>query len=158
MIYEDTVHSGIPRYKKLDFNSLKTIWNDTVYRPIEPGTIGRTILWTETEHNQFPPTAGSPISSRSALFRRRFEKRIYIALPDEYARTAIFKIHVGNTPNQLTEADYKELGHMTERCACLDAFLMSPQTAVPDWRRSRRSECYGPRAFRGPAILGAPRF
>lgn len=38
--------------------------------------------------------------------RRRFEKRIYIPLPDIHARTAQFKIRLGHTPNDLTEDDY----------------------------------------------------
>lgn len=35
--------------------------------------------------------------------RRRFEKRIYIPLPDPMARLAQFKIRLGKTPNNLTE-------------------------------------------------------
>jgi vacuolar protein-sorting-associated protein 4 len=49
-----------------------------------------------------------------AAIRRRFEKRIYIPLPEKNARTEIFKIHVGNTPNELTEHDYRQLGDQTE--------------------------------------------
>lgn len=45
--------------------------------------------------------------------RRRFEKRVYISLPDEAARTHMFKVHVGDTPNTLTEADFKTLGQRT---------------------------------------------
>jgi len=51
----------------------------------------------------------------------RFEKRIYIPLPDKNARTEIFKIHIGNTPNNLSEADYKTLGSEAEglvTCVC----------------------------------------
>lgn len=38
-----------------------------------------------------------------AAIRRRFEKRIYIPLPEAPARTGMFKLHIGNTPNTLTE-------------------------------------------------------
>ncbi len=34
--------------------------------------------------------------------RRRFEKRIYIPLPDFQARLQIFKLRLGKTPNNLT--------------------------------------------------------
>ncbi len=34
--------------------------------------------------------------------RRRFDKRIYIPLPEEAARAHMFKIHLGDTPNSLT--------------------------------------------------------
>lgn len=46
--------------------------------------------------------------------RRRFEKRIYISLPDDTARSRMFQIHLGDTPNTLAPADYKELGRRTE--------------------------------------------
>jgi vacuolar protein-sorting-associated protein 4 len=46
--------------------------------------------------------------------RRRFEKRIYISLPEESARARMFSIHLGNTPSGLTQQDFKELGRRTE--------------------------------------------
>lgn len=49
-----------------------------------------------------------------AAIRRRFEKRIYIALPDKDARTRMFELNVGSTPCELTNKDYKLLGEMTE--------------------------------------------
>lgn len=35
--------------------------------------------------------------------RRRFEKRIYIPLPEPEARTIMFKLHLGDTANDLTD-------------------------------------------------------
>lgn len=49
-----------------------------------------------------------------AAIRRRFEKRIYIPLPEEHARLVMFKLHLGNTPHQLTEEDLKVLAKKTE--------------------------------------------
>ncbi|CEG65526.1 Putative Vacuolar protein sorting-associated protein 4 [Rhizopus microsporus] len=49
-----------------------------------------------------------------SAIRRRFEKRIYIPLPDASARAAIFALNVGSTPCTLTQADYKTLADMTE--------------------------------------------
>ena len=34
--------------------------------------------------------------------RRRFERRVYIPLPDQPARLALLKIALGNTPHTLT--------------------------------------------------------
>eukprot|EP00823_Brevimastigomonas_motovehiculus_P008523 TRINITY_DN782_c0_g1_i1.p1 TRINITY_DN782_c0_g1~~TRINITY_DN782_c0_g1_i1.p1 ORF type:complete len:456 (+),score=108.86 TRINITY_DN782_c0_g1_i1:191-1558(+) len=49
-----------------------------------------------------------------AAIRRRFEKRVYIPLPDKTARLALFKIHIGNTPNNLTTKDLDKLAEKTE--------------------------------------------
>lgn len=46
--------------------------------------------------------------------RRRFTKRIYIPLPEMQARTIMFKIHIGNTPNQLTDNDFNIMGQKTQ--------------------------------------------
>jgi len=46
--------------------------------------------------------------------RRRFEKRIYIGLPEAPARATMFKIHLGTTPNDITEEQFQELGRRTE--------------------------------------------
>ena len=46
--------------------------------------------------------------------RRRFQKRIYIGLPDEAARMAIFKQNIGDTPNNVTEEELKQLAFITE--------------------------------------------
>ncbi len=44
----------------------------------------------------------------------RFEKRIYIPLPEEPARAAMFRLHLGNTPHSLTEPDLRQLAHKTD--------------------------------------------
>ena len=45
---------------------------------------------------------------------RRMERRVYIPLPDQSARTTMFKLHLGNTAKDLSDADYEELGRMSE--------------------------------------------
>jgi len=49
-----------------------------------------------------------------SAIRRRFEKRIFIPLPEEHARLVMFKIHLGNTSHVLTEQDLKTLASKTE--------------------------------------------
>jgi vacuolar protein-sorting-associated protein 4 len=49
-----------------------------------------------------------------SAIRRRFEKRIYIPLPDYGARKAMFKLHLGNTPHSLREDDFDELARKAE--------------------------------------------
>lgn len=48
-----------------------------------------------------------------SAIRRRFEKRVYIPLPDPIARSSIFKIHINKTPNTLDEEDFLTLGQVT---------------------------------------------
>lgn len=49
-----------------------------------------------------------------SAIRRRFEKRIYIPLPEQHARLVMFKIHLGNTAHILTEDDLKMLASKTD--------------------------------------------
>uniref|UniRef100_A0A4W5QA56 vesicle-fusing ATPase n=1 Tax=Hucho hucho TaxID=62062 RepID=A0A4W5QA56_9TELE len=56
-----------------------------------------------------------PWTLDSAIRRRSvFEKRIYIPLPEEHARSFMFKLHLGSTPSELIESDYVTLGKKTE--------------------------------------------
>lgn len=54
-----------------------------------------------------------PWSLDSAI-RRRFEKRIYIPLPESPARAKMFQIHLGTTPHTITPDQFKHLGDYTE--------------------------------------------
>lgn len=54
-----------------------------------------------------------PWSLDSAI-RRRFERRIYIPLPDRGARVQMFKIHMGDTRHTLTEDQWGELADLTD--------------------------------------------
>jgi vacuolar protein-sorting-associated protein 4 len=67
--------------------------------------------------------------------RRRFEKRIYIPLPDPMARMAQFKIRLGKTPNNLTEQDYVDLGHATEGYSGSDITVVVKEAMMMPIRR-----------------------
>ena len=54
----------------------------------------------------------TPYSLDQAV-RRRFDKRIYIPLPEAAARAHMFKVHVGETPHDLTNEDFESLGVQT---------------------------------------------
>ncbi|XP_033626739.1 vacuolar protein sorting-associated protein 4B-like [Asterias rubens] len=51
--------------------------------------------------------------SLDAAIRRRFERRIYIPLPEEQARCTMFKLHMGKTPCELTDNDYRYLAELS---------------------------------------------
>lgn len=74
----------------------------------------------------------------------RFEKRIYIPLPQEAARQAMFKIHLGGTPHSLTSEDFRELGKLSENYSGSDISivvreaLMEPVRMVQDATHYKR--------------------
>jgi len=47
-------------------------------------------------------------------FRRRFEKRIYIHLPDAQSRAEMFKLKIEGVQNTVSEEDFLNLGNATE--------------------------------------------
>ena len=59
-----------------------------------------------------------------AAIRRRFEKRIYIPLPEAPARGTMFKLNLGNTPTTITDDDVKVLGSKTEGYSGADIQLV----------------------------------
>ena len=52
--------------------------------------------------------------SLDVAIKRRFEKRIYIPLPDAPARQTMFELNVGTTPCQMSHAEYRELADKTD--------------------------------------------
>ena len=70
-----------------------------------------------------------------AAIRRRFEKRIYIPLPDIQARTAQFKIRLGKTPHAITDDDFFELGKATEGYSGSDITIVVKEAMMMPVRR-----------------------
>ncbi|KAK2976171.1 hypothetical protein RJ640_028252 [Escallonia rubra] len=70
--------------------------------------------------------------------RRRFDKRIYIPLPDLKARQHMFKVHLGDTPHNLTESDFESLARKTEGfsgsdiAVCVKDVLFEPVRKTQD--------------------------
>eukprot|EP01116_Phalansterium_solitarium_P004935 TRINITY_DN16168_c0_g1_i1.p1 TRINITY_DN16168_c0_g1~~TRINITY_DN16168_c0_g1_i1.p1 ORF type:complete len:437 (+),score=126.35 TRINITY_DN16168_c0_g1_i1:116-1426(+) len=59
-----------------------------------------------------------------AAIRRRFEKRIYIPLPEPPARAKMFSIHLGVTPHSLRPEDFRRLGELTEGFSGADIAIL----------------------------------
>jgi len=79
-----------------------------------------------------------------AAIRRRFEKRIYIPLPEAGARTTVFRLCIGSTPNALQPPDFRRLAELTEGYSgadigvlCRDA-LMQPVRKVQNATHFKR--------------------
>ena len=49
-----------------------------------------------------------------SAIRRRFEKRIYIPLPEVNGRARMFELHLGSTPNTLRFQDFRLMAEKTE--------------------------------------------
>jgi vacuolar protein-sorting-associated protein 4 len=71
--------------------------------------------------------------------RRRFDRRIYIALPDERARTDMFKIHLGETPHSLTDADFVYLGSKTNGFSGSDVSVMVKDVMFQPIRKTQEA-------------------
>lgn len=67
--------------------------------------------------------------------RRRFERRIYIPLPEIQARTGQFKIRLGKTPHNLSEEDFQELGRATEGYSGSDITIVVKEAMMMPVRR-----------------------
>jgi len=59
-----------------------------------------------------------------SAIRRRFEKRIYIPLPEAPARGTMFKLSMGSTPTSITDADYNVLAQKTDGYSGADINLV----------------------------------
>ena len=56
--------------------------------------------------------------------RRRFEKRVYIPLPEENARRILFQLSIGPTPNSLTNDNIATLARQTDGYSGADISVM----------------------------------
>lgn len=98
--------------------------------------------------------------------RRRLQRKIYIALPDEPARAEMFKIHVGNTPCGLTPDHYAALGRITHGLSGSDIgnavqdALMQPVKKVSSskhWKKASEKIVQGVNANKFRSSSGGPR-
>uniref|UniRef100_A0A0E0JVU2 AAA+ ATPase domain-containing protein n=1 Tax=Oryza punctata TaxID=4537 RepID=A0A0E0JVU2_ORYPU len=70
--------------------------------------------------------------------RRRFDKRIYIPLPDLKARQHMFKVHLGDTHHSLTNGDFESLARRTDGfsgsdiAVCVKDVLFEPVRKTQD--------------------------
>lgn len=84
-----------------------------------------------------------------AAIRRRFEKRIYIPLPEEHARSNMFRVNLGNTPNNLTEKDFQLLGSKTEGYSGADISILVRDALMQPVRKVQTATHF--RRVQGPS-------
>ena len=76
-------------------------------------------------------------------------QRIYIALPEAPARAHMFKVHLGDTPNSLTQRDFDELGLRTEGFSGSDVAIVVKDVLFEPVRKTQDAT-----HFRCARVLG----
>eukprot|EP01039_Chlorochromonas_danica_P007407 gene7407-8193_t len=86
--------------------------------------------------------------------RRRFEKRIYIALPERNARTNMFKLNLGDTPNCLTEEEFARLGANSEGYSGSDIAVVVREALMEPLRKCQSAKQFviDPAGFFHPCV------
>ncbi|KAH0791681.1 vacuolar protein sorting-associated protein 4A [Histomonas meleagridis] len=75
-----------------------------------------------------------------AAVRRRFEKKIYIPLPDYEARLALVRLKTKDTPSELTDEDIQEVARMTEGYSGADMNILARDAAMAPVNRIQQAE------------------
>lgn len=79
-----------------------------------------------------------------AAIRRRFEKRIYIPLPDATARSYMLKLHIGDTKNNLKDDDFDRLGEMTDGASGSDVSVLVRDALMEPLRHCQQAKQFIP--------------
>ncbi|NXI58069.1 VPS4B protein, partial [Chloroceryle aenea] len=80
----------------------------------------------------------------------RFEKHIYIPLPEDHARVVMFKLHLGSIPNLLTETDYRELGKITDGYSGADISIIVCDALIQAVRKVQSATHF--KKVKGPSV------
>eukprot|EP00588_Corethron_pennatum_P014771 CAMPEP_0194273816 /NCGR_PEP_ID=MMETSP0169-20130528/7077_1 /TAXON_ID=218684 /ORGANISM="Corethron pennatum, Strain L29A3" /LENGTH=448 /DNA_ID=CAMNT_0039016881 /DNA_START=159 /DNA_END=1505 /DNA_ORIENTATION=- len=75
-----------------------------------------------------------------AAIRRRFEKRIYIPLPEVKARTYMLKLHLGDTPNVITDKEFERLGTLAEGASGSDISVVVRDALMEPLRKCQQAK------------------
>lgn len=84
-----------------------------------------------------------------SAIRRRFEKRIYIPLPEANARNNMFKLNLGDTPHSLSDDDFRLLGSKTEGYSGADISIVVRDALMQPVRKVQTATHF--KYVRGPS-------
>jgi len=79
-----------------------------------------------------------------AAIRRRFEKRVYIPLPEKEARSYMVKMNLGDTPNSLSEDDIDKLGEITDGASGSDIKVLVKEALMQPLRKCQKAQQFLP--------------
>ncbi|XP_046843735.1 vacuolar protein sorting-associated protein 4A-like [Xenia sp. Carnegie-2017] len=85
-----------------------------------------------------------------SAIRRRFEKRIYIPLPELSARAKMFELHIGKSGHRLNADDFKELARKTEGYSGADIGIVCRDALMQPVRKVQQATHF--KRVRGQAI------
>ena len=71
--------------------------------------------------------------------RRRFQKKIYISLPEANARKLMLKLNLGDTYNDLTDEQFKILGDLTDGYSGSDIYNLTQDAIYGPLRKCQRA-------------------
>lgn len=72
--------------------------------------------------------------------RRRFEKRVYIALPEPFARTQMFKLNLGDTANDITADEFQYMGACAEGYSGSDIAVVVREALMEPLRKCQQAK------------------
>lgn len=74
--------------------------------------------------------------------RRRFQKKIYISLPEEEARLNMFYLNIGKMGHSLTNEDFKEFSRLTEGYSGSDIATLVQDAIYEPLRKCQKARFY----------------
>ena len=74
--------------------------------------------------------------------RRRFQKKIYISLPDVKARRLMFILNLGDTENDITDKEFDILAEMTEGYSGSDIATLTQDAIYGPLRKCQRAKYF----------------
>ena len=88
-----------------------------------------------------------------SAIRRRFEKRVYIPLPEASARSYMIRMNVGDTPNSLEDIDYDELGEKCDGASGADCSVLVREALMQPLRKCQQAKQFMPVKVSGKSML-----
>lgn len=76
--------------------------------------------------------------------RRRFEKRVYIPLPEAEARSTMFKLNLGKTENEISPDQFMELGRRAQGCSGSDISIVTREALMEPVRKCQLAHYFKP--------------
>lgn len=74
--------------------------------------------------------------------RRRFEKRIYIHLPEVETRAHMLELALGDTPHEVTKEDFLDIAKRTDNFSGADISILTRDAIMEPLRRCKRARTF----------------